>query len=77
MKNRKLIYVDETTFNSRMSKAKSWSLPDKVNMHSINFKYWSVTVYGAIGNCLPKPVFYFSSKTTNAADYCHFLGLVS
>ena len=75
--NQKLVYVDETTFHSRMSKAKSWSLPDKINMHTVDAKRWCVTVYGAIGNCLPGPVYYFGPRTTNADDYCHFVRLVS
>ena len=60
-----------------MSKAKSWSLPDKINMHAVDTKRWCVTVYGAIGNCLTGPVYYFGTRTTNADDYCHFVRLVS
>ena len=71
--SRPIIYVDETTFNTFMKpKPKSWSLKAKHNLHPVADKRHSTTVYGAIGNCLYEPVFYFG-KSTNQVDYRAFL----
>ena len=69
------IYIDETTFHTQMPPMrKSWSLRSKHNLHSINNKkYKSVTVYGAIGNCLHEPLFYYTQKATNQVHYREFL----
>lgn len=53
---KQLIYIDETTFTNRTCKEKSWQRPDDPNWHAFNDKWMTVTVYGAIGSPLKKPV---------------------
>ena len=67
-----LIYVDESGFNSWMHKHKSWSLPDKLNNHLVNSARHSVSVFGAIGNCLRKPVYHLD-KGVGYEQYIRFL----
>ena len=67
-----IVYVDETTFHSWMYQHKSWSLVDTPNHHQINNKRYVITVYGAIGHCLKKPVYHFS-HSTNKEDFQIFL----
>jgi hypothetical protein len=70
--NKPLIYVDETTFNTWQMKAKSWSKRDQPLYHARNSKRITVTVYGAIGHCLQRPVFRLGCST-NAEEYKRFL----
>ena len=59
-----LIYIDETSFRAQAPPLpRSWSLRDKHNKHSVATLGWSVTVYGAIGDCLTHPVFYYANST--------------
>ena len=58
-----IIYCDETTFNSWMMKAKSWSYEENAVVHARNNKRVSVTIYGAFGECMNKPVFKLGSTT--------------
>ena len=67
-----IIYVDESTFHSWMYQQRSWSLPDAPNNHQINTKRFVVTVYGAIGTCLKKPVYHFG-PSTNKDDFRTFI----
>ena len=64
MKNENIIiYMDETTFNSFTIKKKSWSTREHINLHHIDNKWFTVTVYGAIGSCLTEPVYMFGPST--------------
>lgn len=67
-----LIYVDETTFNSWSIKDKSWSISKEQVLHARNNKRLSTTVYGAIGDCLKKPVFKLG-QSTNSLEFMQFL----
>ena len=59
-----LIYMDETSFRAQNPPLpKSWSLLHKHNKHAVANEGWSVTVYGAIGDCLIHPVFYYADST--------------
>ena len=49
--------MDETTFNTWQLKPKSWALAEHKNLHVRPGPRFSVTVYGAIGHPLNKPVF--------------------
>lgn len=63
-----IIYMDETTFNSFTIKKKSWSTREHINLHHIDNKWFTVTVYGAIGSCLTEPVYMFG-QSTNMEKY--------
>ena len=62
-KGKPLIYTDETTFHTWMLKAKSWSKKKGSVLHARNNLRMGVTVYGAIGDCLERPVFELGSST--------------
>lgn len=55
--NKRLCYIDETTFNSQIVLKKSWAMQDRPNKHMMSKQRFSVTVFGAIGNCLQKPYY--------------------
>lgn len=69
--------MDETSFRAHNPPLpKSWSLRNKHNKHAVNGKGWSVTVYGAIGDCLVEPVFFYANST-NGKSYREFLTIVA
>ena len=70
--SKRLCYMDETTFNSQIIKKKSWALKGCPNQHEMTQFRYSVTVFGAIGNCLQKPVYYLA-PTTNKEHFQIFL----
>lgn len=60
--NKRLLYLDETTFNYHMRQTKVWQYQDNSIHQSFklplaNRRFSGVTVFGCIGNCLKKPVF--------------------
>ena len=78
VKNQPLIYVDETTFNSQIMQTKSWATRLEPNLHPKPILWCSVTVYGAIGNCLNEPVYYIDSKRgTTIEGYTRFIPVVA
>lgn len=66
-----IIYQDETTFHSWLLKAKSWANKESPNLHARNNKRLGVTVFGAIGACLSRPVFKLGTST-NQAEFREF-----
>ena len=70
--SKRLCYMDETTFNSQIIKKRSWALKGCPNKHEMTQFRYSVTVFGAIGNCLQKPVYYLA-PTTNKEHFVIFL----
>ena len=67
-----VIYMDETTFTSRIVKRKTWQRADQPNLMHFGDQWMSQTVYGAISSHLREPVWYLG-KSTNATDFCRFL----
>ena len=70
-----LIYVDETTFTSRITKKKTWQRASEPCMAAFGDQWMSQTVFGAISPHLRSPVWYLG-KSTNATDFCRFLAKV-
>lgn len=75
--NKPICYIDETAFSNlgRCRKAKTWTIQGKTNKPAESGFNYSVTVFGAIGKCLRKPV-YFLARSTNRSDFLTFLKLV-
>ena len=48
----RVLYVDETTFNSFTVLKRSWSTKEDPNMHAGAQKRFSTTIFGAIGQPL-------------------------
>ena len=67
-----IIYVDETTFTSRITKKKTWQRADEPNLTAFGDKWMSQTVFGAISPHLRQPVWYLG-RSTNSVDFCRFL----
>ena len=67
-----IIYMDETSVNTWIRKQKTWQRRDEPVQVTINPKRVSVTIYGAIGNCLTKPVFMIGDST-NKNEFIEFL----
>ena len=72
LKGKPIVYIDETTFNTWMFKSKSRSSRVAPNLHGLNDERYAITVYGAVGWPLRKPV-YFLAKSTNQIDFRKFL----
>jgi len=70
-----LIYMDETTFNTWQMKTKSWSSKSDIVYHHRPSTRLGITVFGAIGNCLKKPMF-MTARSTNKEDYMRFMNQV-
>jgi len=51
-KDRQVIFLDETTFNSWIASDRAWSHPNQPVYQIISDKRYSVSVIGAIGKCL-------------------------
>ena len=67
-----IIYVDETTFTSRITKKKTWQRADEPNLTAFADKWMSQIVFGAISPHLRQPVWYLG-RSTNSVDFCRFL----
>ena len=70
-----LIYMDETTFNTWQMKTKSWSSKSDIVYHHRPSTRLGITVFGAIGKCLKKPMF-MTARSTNKEDYMRFMNQV-
>ena len=65
--------MDETTVNSYLRLSKALSYVDKpVKTIVGRRRYGGVTIYGAIGNCLKKPVFMLG-ESTNIEEFEEFM----
>jgi hypothetical protein len=60
-----LVYFDESSFHMWMRNSKTWTPPDySVKWAYPKFRGTGITIFGAIGTCLEKPVF-MKASTTN------------
>ena len=75
VRDKPLVYLDETSFVSQIVLPKSWALASVPNQHSMTKTRYSITVYGAVGACMAQPVYYLA-PTTNAEHFRKFLALV-
>ena len=71
--NHPIVYVDESSFGAWSERQeKAWCLKDQpVEVHINNHLYFR-TIYGAIGECLNKPVF-MKGKSTNQGEFKTFI----
>ena len=70
------MWMDETTFTSQAVPPKSWATRERPNNHPYSGdRQYRVTVYGAIGACLKKPVYYLSYSTCGV-EYRKFVGRI-
>ena len=67
--NKVVIYTDETTFTSRITKKKTWQRASEPNLTAFGDQWMSQTVFGAISPHLRQPVWHLG-KSTNADDFC-------
>ena len=68
-KGHAIIFADETTVDNHIRTAKCWSYANKPIKQILEKKrYGGVTIFGAIGYCLNKPVFTLG-KSTNKEDF--------
>ena len=73
VKGEKIIYMDESSVNLWMKNRQTWcNYSRPVRMQLNKFRGNGITVFGAIGSCLPKAVF-MQSHTTSAANFLPFL----
>ena len=71
-----VVYGDESSFNLWMRPTKTWGRDDGKTKIEINIKRGkSITLYGAIGEMMTKPVF-MQGRSTNTDEFCNFLKLV-
>ena len=71
-----IIYADESTVNNHIRTSKCWAYSNKPVKQILDPKrYGGVTIYGAIGLCLEKPVFTLG-ESTNKAEFRTFLEAV-
>ena len=71
-----VVYVDETTLHTWITKKKTWTgrkFPIKIPLPA---RIGGVTVYGAIGYPLKKPVWHID-VSTSIQGYCDFMRKVS
>lgn len=68
-----LIYMDETTLNSWLTKSRSWSYARTPVLGALNAPYFSTTIYGALGSCLENNATFMSGRSTNAEEFVKFL----
>ena len=69
---RAICYMDETTFNVQTAKKRSWAPRNDPNHHHIESNRQSTTVFGAVGDCLTKPVF-MQGRATCVEEYIRFI----
>jgi hypothetical protein len=73
LEGRDIIYCDESTVNNHIRSSKCWQYVDKPVKQILDKKrIGSVTIYGAIGLCLMKPVFELGTST-NKEEFMAFL----
>ena len=72
-KDKHLVYMDETTYSTVQSKAKSWSFRSTPVLHPKNNRQMRVTVFGACGPALVGGLVVKLAPSTNSVDYCSFL----
>jgi hypothetical protein len=71
--NKPLVYFDESSFNMWMHSTRTWmNSNDPVRILLNKSRGENVTVYGAIGNCLPKALF-LQTKVTNEKATIQFV----
>jgi len=71
-----LVYIDETATNMWIRKRYTWSTRDRpVKMVLNQDRGHGVTIYGAIGEYLPRAVF-MTGKSTNTKEFAEFLRLL-
>ena len=71
-----IIYMDETTIRAQDYPRRSWATRENPNSHYVdNDQMISITVFGAIGTCIP-PTFMLADST-NYHDYYKFVRLVA
>ena len=70
-----VVYVDETTFTTKITKKKTWQRPTEPNLMPFGDTWMTQTVFGAISPHLRAPVWYLG-RSTNAEDFCKFLDKV-
>ena len=67
--------MDETTYNNQTILPRSWAPRHKHMEHFISSERLSVTIFGAIGNCLRAPV-YMLAQSTTIVNFKAFLKMV-
>ena len=75
-KKDQLIFVDESSFHSWLSKDKAWSREDQIIEVPLNKLQHRITCFGAIGNALKGNMFCQLYNTTNGANFRKFLRLL-
>jgi transposase len=68
-----MVYFDEASFNLWMRHRKTWGMqgrPVKMLLNKVRGK--GVTVFGAVGTHMPKPLF-IMERTTNSHNFMRFL----
>ena len=65
--------MDETTYSSVQTKAKSWSRKHPLVLHPKNNRQMRITVFGAISPCLQTGRVMRLAKSTNKRDFMSFL----
>ena len=64
---KKVIYLDEASFNAFIFKPKAWSHKQKPVEIPINNSRHGTTLFGAIGSCLTHPCFRLAASTNRIA----------
>ena len=68
-----VIYMDESGFNNWLHTERSWMRPsERINVILPKQRVGGVTLFGAIGDALVKPVFMTASSTT-IAEFTRFI----
>ena len=68
-----IIYFDETSFSNYLRPFKTWQRPkDPIKINMPQKRLGGVTLFGAIGTCLPAPV-YMTGESTNAKEVKKFM----
>ena len=72
-KPHQMIWMDETTYSSVQTRAKSWSKKHPLVLHPKNNRQMRITVFGAISPCLENGRVMRLAKSTNKQDFMNFL----
>ena len=59
--------MDETTWSLWQRPLKTWQMPDRIIPTVLNDTKLTLTIYGAITNFMPRPV-YYTAMSTNIED---------
>ena len=76
MKNENIVFMDETSIYGWMNMSKQWchTAPElKTVIHLPMKRARSVTVYGAVGECIPDRLYFELGPNTNQYDFIYFL----